>query len=114
MGGFTFKNGQVEELKRLSERCMQIVREKGTGTLQYDIFLSDDQSEAVVIERYRDSQAQTEHLEHIGPDLLSAVIASTATVDGWTLGNPTEEVRQQLAGTEVLVLPTFLSLNGNA
>ncbi|SDG91783.1 putative quinol monooxygenase [Microbacterium pygmaeum] len=114
VGRFTFKDGQVEEFKRLSERCMQIVREQDTGTLQYDIFVSDDQSEAVVIERYRDSKAHTEHLEHIGPDLLNAVIATTATVEGWTLGNPTEEVRQKLADTEVRLLPTFLSLNGDA
>jgi quinol monooxygenase YgiN len=40
---------------------MEIVRAKDTGTLQYEIYFSDDQSECIVLERYRDSQALIEH-----------------------------------------------------
>jgi hypothetical protein len=32
-----------------------IVRAQATGTLQYDTYFNDDESEAVVIERFRDS-----------------------------------------------------------
>jgi quinol monooxygenase YgiN len=46
---FKFHDGKVEEFKRLSARCMEIVRTKDTGTLQYDIYLNDDQSEAMVL-----------------------------------------------------------------
>jgi hypothetical protein len=31
---FTFHEGRVEEFKRLSAQCMQIVETKDTGTLQ--------------------------------------------------------------------------------
>jgi hypothetical protein len=36
----------------LAARCMEIVRTKDTGTLQYDIYFNDDQSECIVHERY--------------------------------------------------------------
>jgi hypothetical protein len=36
---------------------MEIVRTKDTGTLQYDIYFNDDQSECIVLERFSDSEA---------------------------------------------------------
>src|SRR4051812_12937522 len=35
---FRFHDGDVEEFKRLSAQCMEIVRTQDTGTLQYDTF----------------------------------------------------------------------------
>ena len=58
---FKFHEGKLEEYKRLSAQAMEIVRTKDTGTLQYDIYFNDDQSECVVLERYRDSEAAIEH-----------------------------------------------------
>jgi len=52
---FSFHDGDVDEFKRLSARCMEIVRTPNTGTLQDDTYLNDDQTECVVLERYRDS-----------------------------------------------------------
>ena len=54
---FKFHEGQVEEFKRLSAQAMEIVRARDTGTLQYDTYFNADESEAIVIERFRDSQA---------------------------------------------------------
>ena len=39
---FKIHEGKLEEFKRLSARCMEIVRAQDTGTLQYDICISDD------------------------------------------------------------------------
>jgi quinol monooxygenase YgiN len=54
---FKFHEGKLEEFKRLAAQCMEIVRTKDTGTLQYDVYFNDDQSECIVHERYRDSEA---------------------------------------------------------
>jgi hypothetical protein len=43
---FTFHEGKGDDFKRLSEQCMEIVRTKDNGTLQYDIYFNDDESEA--------------------------------------------------------------------
>ena len=63
---FKFHEGKLEEYKRLAAQCMEIVRTKDTGTLQYDTYFNDDQSECIVLERYRDSEALIEHLANLG------------------------------------------------
>ena len=62
---FTFNEGGFEQFERLSAQAMEVVRAKDTGTLQYDIYVNEDRSEAIVIERYTDSAALIEHGEHV-------------------------------------------------
>jgi len=102
---FKFQKGKVEEYKRLSAQAMEIVRTKDTGTLQYDIYFNDDQSECIVLERFRDSEALIEHLAHLG-DLTEAILATVSVVHGELLGEPSAELRAKLAGSEVPVLFT--------
>jgi quinol monooxygenase YgiN len=88
---FTFHDGKVDEFKRLSALCLEIVRTKDTGTLQYETYFNDDESECIVLERYRDSQALIEHGEHLA-HLMEAIIA-TGDVHGELLGDPSAELR---------------------
>jgi quinol monooxygenase YgiN len=87
---FKFHEGKLEEFKRLSARAMDIARTKDTGTLQYEIYFNDDQSECIVLERYRDSEALIEHGAH--------------------LGEPSAELRALLAGSPVQLFTPYLSL----
>jgi quinol monooxygenase YgiN len=105
---FRFHEGKLEEFKRLSAQCMEIVRTKDTGTLQYDTYFNDDQSECIVHERFRDSEALIEHAEHLS-DLMEAIVA-TGSVSGELLGEPSAELRAQLADTPVRLFTPFLSL----
>jgi quinol monooxygenase YgiN len=105
---FKFREGKLEEFKRLAELCMEIVRTKDTGTLQYDIYFNDDQSECVVRERYRDSDALIEHASHLG-DLNDAVLA-TAFVSGVLLGEPSAELRAIIADSEVRLFTPYQSM----
>jgi quinol monooxygenase YgiN len=105
---FKFHEGKLEEFKRLSVQCMEIVRTKDTGTLQYDIYFSDDQSEAMVHERYRDSEALIEHTAHLG-DIGEAILA-TGSVSGELLGEPSAELRAKLADSPVRLFTPFLSM----
>ena len=105
---FKFHEGRGEEFKRLSAQAMEIVRARDTGTLQYDIFFNDDQSECIVLERYRDSQALIEHGAHLG-DLAEAILA-TGSVSGELLGEPSPELRAKLAGSVVRLFAPHLSL----
>jgi hypothetical protein len=50
----------------LSALCLKIVPAKNTGTLQYETYFNNDESECIVLERYRDSQALIEHSELLG------------------------------------------------
>jgi quinol monooxygenase YgiN len=108
---FKIHESELEEFKRLSARCMDIVRTSDTGTLQYDIYINDDQSECIVVERYTDSKALIEHLAHIGGDLMQA-ISATGSISGELLDEPSAELRAKLAGSEQPRLFTpFLSLS---
>ena len=102
---FKFHEGKLEKYKRLSAQAMEIVRTKEPGTLQYDIYFNDDQSECMVLERYRDSEAAIEHAANLG-DLFGAVLATVSVVHGEVLGEPSAELRAKLAGSEVPVLFT--------
>ena len=100
---FKFHEGKLEEFKRLSAQAMEIVRTQDTGTLQYDTYFNDDQSEALVIERFRDSEALIEHSANLG-DVSAAILAIVSVVHGELLGEPSEELSAKLADVEVPVV----------
>ena len=97
---FKFHEGKLDEYKRLSAQAMEIVRTKDSGTLQNDTYFNDDQSECIVIERYRDSEAAIEHAANLA-DVSAAVLATVSVVHGELLGEPSEELRANLADMEV-------------
>ncbi|HTE84238.1 MAG TPA: antibiotic biosynthesis monooxygenase [Dehalococcoidia bacterium] len=105
---FKFHEGKAEEFKRLSAQCMEIVQTQDTGTLQYDTYFNDDESEAVVIERYRDSQALIEHGEHLAA-FMEPIIA-TATVEGELLGDLSPELRAKMTGDEPQLFTLYASM----
>ena len=87
---------------------MEIVRTTDTGTLQYELYFNDDQSECIVLERYRDSEALIEHAAHIG-DLMEAIVA-TGSVSGELLGELSAELRAKMADSEVRLFTPFQSM----
>ena len=97
---FKIHDGKVEEFKRLSAQAMEIVRTKDTGTLQYVTYFNDDQTECVVLERFRDSEALIEHAENLG-ELVEAILATVSVVHGELLGRPSAELRARMAGSDV-------------
>jgi quinol monooxygenase YgiN len=105
---FEFHEGKLEEFKRLSARCMEIVRTQDTGTLQYEIYFNDDQSECIVLERYKDSEALIEHGAHLG-ELAQAILA-TGSVTAACLGEPSATLRALFAGGDVQLFTPYLSL----
>jgi quinol monooxygenase YgiN len=105
---FKFHDGQLEEFKRLSAQAMEIVRKKDTGTLQFELFFNDDQSECIVIERYRDSEALLEHAAHLGD--LGEALLRTGWASGDLLGQPSTEVKTNLVRIGVRLFTPFISM----
>jgi quinol monooxygenase YgiN len=102
-----FHEHGLEEFKRLVAQAMEIVRNKDTGTLQFEISFNDDQSECIVLERYRDSQALIEHAEHFGD--LSEAIIRTGSFAGELIGEPSAELKTMLAGGPIRLFTPYLS-----
>ena len=105
---FKFHDGQLEEFKRLSVQCMEITRAKDTGTLQYEVYFSDDRSEAIVLERYRDSEALIEHAANLGA--IGEAILATGLVSSELLGEPSAELTAKLANSPVRLFTRFLAM----
>lgn len=109
IGRFKFHEAsKLEEFKRLSAQAMEIVRAKDTGTLQYEIYFSDDQSECIVLERYRDSHALIEHAANLRE--IGAAIPATGLISSELLGGPSAELRAKLADSPVRLFTPFLSM----
>jgi quinol monooxygenase YgiN len=97
---FRFLEGRRDEYLRLTEQANALVAANEPGTLQYDLFLNDDRTECVIVERYRDSEAAMAHAENVGP-LFGDVLATVEIVHGELLGEPSPELRARLAGSDV-------------
>jgi quinol monooxygenase YgiN len=108
---FTFHAGQVEEFKRLSAECLEIVQSKDDGTLQYDTYFNADESESIVLERFRDADALILHSENMAP-LMEAIMA-TGSVSGELLGDLSEELRAQMEGSPVGLFTLYQALEGD-
>jgi quinol monooxygenase YgiN len=59
------RDGQLEGFKRQAAEMMRVTREKDTGTLAYDWFLSDDGTTCEVREAYVDADALVEHAMNV-------------------------------------------------
>ena len=105
---FAFRDGQLEEFKRLAAQCMEIVQAKDTGTLQFEISFNEDQSECFVLERYTDSDALIEHARNFG-DLGEALIR-TGWVAGELVGEPNGELKAMMASSGIRLFTPFLAL----
>lgn len=88
---FRFHEGTVAEYKRLSAEAMEIVRAKEPGTLEYSIYFNADETAAVVIERFRDSDALLEHGRNMSE--ISPQVLALASVEGELLGDVTPEIK---------------------
>src|SRR5580658_9406281 len=82
--------GKLEEFKRHSARCAELVRTKDKGTLQYESYFNSDSTECLVIERYRDSQSLLDHFTNMGETMTS--IFETCTGSGDICGTPSPEL----------------------
>lgn len=105
---FRFHEGSVEEFKRLSALAMEIVRAQDTGTLQYETYFNEDESEALVLERFRDSEALIEHGEHMA-SLMEPILA-TGTVTGELCGDLSPELRALMTGDNPHLFTLYQSL----
>lgn len=106
---FRFHPGKVEEFKRLSAMAMEIVRTREPGTLQYETYFNEDESEAIALERFRDSQALIDHGQNMA-DLMEPIIA-TGTVTGELLGELSPELRALMTGDNPQLFPArFMAL----
>ncbi len=100
-------DGKLDEFKRLAAKCAELVCTKDTGTLQYELYINSDDTECLVFERYRDSQALLDHFKNMGDTM--AAIFQTCSGSGEVCGMPSPELIEQLKDSPVQVYTPFLA-----
>ena len=102
---FRIHEGKLEQFKRLSAQAMEIVKARDPGTLGYDTYFNADESECVIVERYRDSDGLIAHAANVA-DLFEPILSIVDVVHGEVLGDASPELRKNLAGSDVPALFT--------
>jgi quinol monooxygenase YgiN len=57
--------GKLEEFKELAAESIRLSKEKDTGTLKYDVYISSDETHCEVREEYKNSEALLEHMVNL-------------------------------------------------
>lgn len=91
--------GKMAEFKKVANSCVEMVKQKDKGTIQYDWFYNQSKSECIVRERYVDSDAVLEHMANVGKLLGELVELSTISLDLY--GNPSKNLKDALVGFDV-------------
>jgi len=102
------QQGKLDDFKLVAEKCVQSVREKDKGTLQYDWFLNEDQMLCKVHEKYQDSEAVLEHMGNLGDTLGELLSLCDLSLE--IFGSPSEDLLNALNGTDIKYYHPFLSL----
>ncbi len=107
-GSQRIEGAPLEEFKEVAARCMESVRNNDSGTVQYDWFFNADQTECVVRETYRDSEAVLEHVANLG-DTMAALLA-VCNLDLEVFGSPSAELLEATAAMAPRVYSVFQSI----
>ena len=100
-------DGKLDAFKVAARECVRIVREKDSGTMQYDWFFSEDQTECAVSERYRDSEAVLEHIANLGDTFGALLEACDLSIE--VFGDPSAELAEATAALPTRVYSFFQS-----
>jgi quinol monooxygenase YgiN len=87
--------GGLDAFREAAAACLQSVREKDTGTQQYDWYLNQDQTAAIVLEKYNDSGAVLEHIGNMGE--IFDTLLGTCDLSLEIFGEPSPELQEAAA-----------------
>ncbi len=100
--------GMLDEFKQLAARCVELVRTKDAGTLEYKLYFNGANTECLVFERYGDSQALLDHHKNLGETL--AAILRTCSGSGEICGTPSPELIEHLKDSPIRVFKPFQAI----
>ena len=86
-----------------------MMRAKEPDTVEFNVYLNSEGTEAFVHERYRDSAAGMAHMENVA-SLMEAFL-EVATITGEVCGNPSPTLRKALEAAGVKVYTPLQSLS---
>jgi quinol monooxygenase YgiN len=88
--------GKLDEFKALAATVLSVVQERCPGTLEYEWFLSTDQTECVVLETFASSEALLAHADAVA-EQARQLFAVCDMPDIWLCGEPSAAVLERAA-----------------
>ena len=101
-------NGKLSEFKALAGQCIDSIKVNEPNTMKFDWFFNADETECVIKEEYRDSDAMLVHLGNLGALLGKLLQISDMTLELY--GNPSEKLRATLAGSNPSIYSFYKGL----
>src|SRR6476619_1867257 len=90
------REGMLEGVKHHANECIQRVKEKDHGTIQYDWFISSDNTECEIRETYENSEAFLAHLSNLS-DLLQILYEKFVTDHSVAIyGDPSRDLLEKI------------------
>ena len=99
---FKIPKGKLEEFKRLATESIRLSKEKDTGTLKYDFYISSDETECEMREEYESSEAVLEHMANLG-EHQQEVFKDFPLDHVNVYGNPSPELLEAAKGFDIRV-----------
>ncbi|MGR9221156.1 putative quinol monooxygenase [Rhizobium leguminosarum] len=100
--------GKLDDFKRIAADSIALAREKDTGTIRYDIFLNDDETEAVVYEEFVNPDGRLQHLQNLGDNVVAMLAIVDMQAEVWSHSD--EKLRASTKGYDVAFLKPFLRM----
>jgi len=106
------QSGMLEEYQRQVNEYIKQIREKDSGTLQFDWYINSDNTECEIHEIYASSEAAIEHQNHLS-ELQKIIFNKFGAPYSVTIyGNPTPELLEhaKAGGMDVKVFSLLQGL----
>lgn len=93
--------GMLEEYKKYVLEYINRIKEKDSGTLQFDWFISSDKTEVEILEVYANSEAALKHQEYLG-ELQRIIFKKFGAPYSLTIyGNPSPNLLENVKASKM-------------
>ena len=101
----TIKSGELVNFKALMNEMVDATRANEPHAMNYEWFISEDDKQCHIYERYADSAAVMTHLGNFGQHFAERFTAVVEETTSFTVyGNPSDEVREALRGFDAVFM----------
>ena len=94
--------GKLEEFKELAAESIRLSKERDTGTLKYDIYISSDETECEIREEYKNSEAVLEHMVNLS-EVQEKQFSDFPLVHVSVYGDPSPELLEAVKNFDINV-----------
>jgi quinol monooxygenase YgiN len=98
------KPGELASFRALMSDMVTAIETNEPGTLNYELFISEDERTCHIYERYRDAEAVRAHLANFSQGFADRFAAAVEVTRFTVYGDPDDEVREAVSDFGVVYM----------